>query len=79
MNRAMEQYLLNPPPGSKAAEAKEFGIDLTLLIKNLRLTPHERVENLQSMMRSLHKFSHDAEKWRKRQRGGIGTGPKVVG
>jgi hypothetical protein len=33
----------NPPPGSKLAAAKEFGIDLTLLFENLKLTPTERL------------------------------------
>jgi len=47
----VEEWLVNPPPGSKAAAAKEFGVDLTLLIRNLRLTPQERAEKLQSVMR----------------------------
>ena len=47
----IEQWLLNPPPGSKAAAAKEFGVDLTLLLRNLRLTPQERAEKMQSVMR----------------------------
>lgn len=46
----IEEWLLNPPAGSKAA-AKEFGIDLTLLLRNLRLTPQERAEKLQRVMR----------------------------
>ena len=68
MNPNIEEKLLNPRPGSKAAAAKEFGIDLTLLIKNLRLTPQQRVDNLQKSMRSLDKFQREAEKWRKRNR-----------
>jgi hypothetical protein len=47
MKRTPEEKLLNPKPGSKIAAAKEFGIDLTLLIKTLRLTPDQRVRNLQ--------------------------------
>ena len=42
----VEDLLRNPPPGSKMAAAKEYGIDLTLLIENLRLTPSERVEQM---------------------------------
>jgi hypothetical protein len=38
-----EQRLRNPAPGGRIAAAKEFGIDLTLLIEQLRLTPAERV------------------------------------
>ncbi len=37
-------------PGSEIAAAKEFGIDLTLLVENLRLTPDQRVRNLQKAM-----------------------------
>jgi hypothetical protein len=35
-----------PPPGSKIAAAKEFGIDHTLLVRRLELTPTERLQNL---------------------------------
>jgi hypothetical protein len=38
--------LRNPAPGSRIEAAKKFGIDLTLLIENLRLSPAERVEQL---------------------------------
>jgi len=36
--------ITNPPPGSKLAAAKEFGLDLTLLLENLALTPTERLQ-----------------------------------
>jgi hypothetical protein len=50
MNRHVEAHLLNPPPGSAAARAREFGIDLTLTVQRLRLTPDERVRQLQRAM-----------------------------
>jgi hypothetical protein len=53
MNRRVEEHLLNPPPGSAAARARDFGIDLTLLIGRLRLTPEERLDDLQRVMRDL--------------------------
>jgi hypothetical protein len=53
MNRSAEEFLLNPPPGSAAARARDFGIDLTLLIQRLRLTPEERLDDLQRVMRDL--------------------------
>ncbi|HKP68399.1 MAG TPA: hypothetical protein VJV05_03880 [Pyrinomonadaceae bacterium] len=56
MKRTPEEKLLNPRPGSKIAAARDFGIDLTLLVANLRLTPDERVRNLQSVMRDLSKI-----------------------
>jgi len=74
MKRTPEEKLLNPRPGSKIAAAKEFGIDLTLLVKNLRLTPQERVNNLQKSMRNLAKFRRDAELWRKQHRDRTRTG-----
>jgi hypothetical protein len=39
--------LRNPAPGSRIAEAKRYGIDLTLLIEQLRLTPAERGAKLE--------------------------------
>jgi hypothetical protein len=45
-----EDYFLNPPPGSAAARAVEFGIDLTLTLENLRLTPEERIRKLDNRL-----------------------------
>lgn len=47
MNTKAEQRLLNPAPGSAIEAARDFGVDLTLLIERLRLTPEERVRALQ--------------------------------
>ncbi len=41
-----EELLLNPKPGTAAAAARDFGIDLTLTVVNLRLTPEERIRRL---------------------------------
>ena len=49
MNTA-EQRLLNPPRGGAIERARDFGIDLTLLIERLRLTPEERLRDLQRFM-----------------------------
>jgi hypothetical protein len=46
MTPAEEDYFLNPPAGSAAERAVEFGIDLTLTLENLRLTPEERIRRL---------------------------------
>ena len=56
MKRSVEERLLNPEPGSKAAAAKEFGIDLTLLIGRLKLTPDERLRDLQRAMIDIEKM-----------------------
>ena len=42
----LAELIANPPPGSKLAAAKEYGIDLTLLLNSLERTPTERAETL---------------------------------
>ena len=37
-----EARLLNPAPGSRIEAARDYGIDLTLLVEQLRLSPAER-------------------------------------
>ena len=44
MRKNWEEWLRNPSPGSKAFEAKEFGVDMEELITNLKLTPAERLK-----------------------------------
>jgi hypothetical protein len=53
VDKAVEDYFLNPPPGSAAERAVEFGIDLTLTLENLRLTPEERVRQLDGFIKSV--------------------------
>lgn len=50
MKSLAEKRLRNPPPDSAIARARDFGIDLTLLIERLQLTPEERVFRLQQKM-----------------------------
>lgn len=78
MKRTLEEKLLNPKPGSKVAAAKEFGIDLTLLIGTLRLTPNERVKNMQKSMISMEQFSREAEIWRKKNRDKLRSRTKIL-
>ena len=40
------ELITNPPPGSDLAKAKEFGVDLTLLLSTLGRTPTERARAL---------------------------------
>lgn len=53
MSRTAEEKLLNPRPGSKIAAARDFGIDLTLTVSQLKLTPQQRIDNLQDSMKFL--------------------------
>ena len=46
MTRA-EEKLLNPPPGGRIEAARAHGVDLTLLVERLRLSPEDRVRDLQ--------------------------------
>ena len=40
------ERLRNPAPGSRIDVARDFGVDLNLLIANLRLTPAECVRRM---------------------------------
>ena len=48
-----ERWLIEPKPSTAAAAARDFGIDLSLTVANLRLTPHQRVERLDEFQREL--------------------------
>ena len=50
--RAAEK-LRNPAPGSRIEAAKKYGIDLTLLIEQLRLTPEERVRRMEDASQAM--------------------------
>jgi hypothetical protein len=52
-----EERLRHPCPGSRIEAAQKFGIDLTLLIEKLRLSPEERV-------RRMHDAANAAEQVR---------------
>ena len=57
-----EDYFLNPPPGSAAARAVEFGIDLTLTLENLRLTPEERIRKLDQFIIGVARLKASARR-----------------
>jgi hypothetical protein len=57
-----EERLRNPLPGSRVEAARDFGIDLTLLIERLRKTPEERVRDLQSAIDGLEKIRGKARR-----------------
>ena len=50
-----ETKLRDPAPGSRIEAAQKYGIDLTLLIEQLRLTPAERVRKLERAATALEK------------------------
>ena len=51
-----EERLRHPAPGSRIEAAQTYGIDLTLLIRNLRLTPAERVRNMHDAAAALERI-----------------------
>jgi len=51
----------DPPPGSKLAAAKEYGIDLTLLLRQLELTPAQRFHELASAQSFLDELRRAAK------------------
>lgn len=55
-----EDYFLNPPPGSAAARAVAFGMDLTLTLENLKLTPEERIRKLDDHIAGIRKLKATA-------------------
>ena len=48
--------------------AIEDGVDLSLLIQNLRLTPTQRVQRAQRMLDSVLALQHESRRWHERQR-----------
>ena len=51
-----EEKLKNPIAGTAIARARDFGVDLSLLVERLRLTPDERVRQLQQTMIELEQI-----------------------
>ncbi len=50
-----EDCLLHPSPGSRIEVARNQGVDLTLLVEQLRLTPAERARKLEAAATVLEK------------------------
>jgi hypothetical protein len=47
----LRELISNPPSGSKIKAAIEFGVDLSLNIRSLQLTPAERVVEMERALR----------------------------
>jgi hypothetical protein len=57
-----EDYFLNPPPGSAAERAVEFGVDLTLTLENLRLSPEDRIRKLDEFILAVQRLKASARR-----------------
>jgi hypothetical protein len=61
------RLIARPPRGSKLARAKKYGVDLTLLVENLSLTPTERAEKLSNGAKSLQALRLAGERYRSKK------------
>jgi hypothetical protein len=52
----------NPPPGSEIAAAKEFGIDLSLTLRSLTMTPTERSRAMEDALRLIEAIESAARR-----------------
>ena len=62
MKKSREEKLLFPKAGGKIAEARDYGIDLTQIVENLRLTPEKRIEKLQNAMIGFDELRRSAKR-----------------
>jgi hypothetical protein len=49
----LAELVRHPPKGSTIEAAKAYGVDLTLNLHALRLTPHERVVAMENALRFI--------------------------
>jgi hypothetical protein len=58
----LQERIRTAPPGSKIDEAKKFGIDLSLVVEQLKLSPAERVRRTMSLAESAERVRGLARK-----------------
>ncbi len=54
------ELVQNPPPGSKIEAAKAYGVDLTLNLASLFLTPLERIREMERAQKFVEKMREAA-------------------
>jgi hypothetical protein len=54
--KRLYDLVMNPPPGSQIEAAKEYGVDLTLILENLAMTPNERVQAMTNALRLVEEL-----------------------
>lgn len=57
---AKEQLLYDPQPGTAAAAARDFGIDLTLTVQNLRLSVEDRIRRNDDFVDAIREIQTNA-------------------
>lgn len=65
MRGRVREHLDNPPPGSKVRAAIDFGVDLSLTMRNsYELTPSERLARLEDTAASMRAMRERARQIR---------------
>jgi len=59
--RRILELIQKPPRGSKLAAAQDYGIDLTLFLHSLELSPEERIRELDAAQPFLEDLRRLAE------------------
>ena len=65
LSDAARWKILNPEAGSALARARDYGIDLTLIARNVALNPQQRLEAVvrsQIMVRTLREIRENAKR-----------------
>ncbi|HEX3468037.1 MAG TPA: hypothetical protein VHT05_08180 [Candidatus Elarobacter sp.] len=53
MREEVRRLFEDPPPGSATARARDYGMDLTLTVRNLQLSPSERLAHAERARRFI--------------------------
>lgn len=64
MRSELQRLFADPPPGSAIARARDYGIDLTQLARNLSLSPEQRfakADQALDMARELRSMREQAK------------------
>ena len=59
---ALQERIRNAPLGSKIDETKKYGIDLSLVVEQLKLAPVERARQMLSLAESAERVRGLAQK-----------------
>lgn len=58
--KRLYDLVMNPPPGSKIEAAKQYGVDLTLNLRSLAMTPTERVQAMDDALEFMEELQRGA-------------------
>jgi hypothetical protein len=67
LSEEARRKILNPEPGTALARARDYGIDLTLILENIQLTPDELMDNV-VRMQGLVRLTHEIREGSRRKR-----------